>query len=118
MALTFQGDQYLTAGHILQPAVGLDPVPPLAEYPGNPGAADMPMFIDDILDGRNIFFGNGAISDGYGQHDDCISERIRGRQQKMQANGKYFSRRYCRQKSGRRDSLRCHPRGLKRKNVG
>lgn len=100
MPLSFQGDQNFPAGHVLQSAVGLDPLPLLAELPGNVGAAAMPMFIDDVLDKGNIFAGNDAISDGYGQHDDCISERIRGRQKKMQGEGKYFSWWYRRQKSG------------------
>ena len=80
MALTHQGNQYLPAGHVLQPSVGLDPLPSLTKYLGNVGAAAIPMFMDNVLDKRNVVVGNSAFSDGYGQHDDCISERYFGRQ--------------------------------------
>ena len=55
------------------------------------GTSAAPMLVDNVLDKRNIFFGNSAFSDGYGQHDDCISERYFGRQLKMQGNENIFS---------------------------
>ncbi len=82
MALTFHGNQYLPTGHVLQPSVGLEPLPFLTKYLGNVGAATVPMFIDNALDKRNVFVGNSAFSDVYWQHDEYISERDRGRQQK------------------------------------
>ncbi len=63
MALTLQGNQYLPAGHVLQPSVGLDPLPSLTKYLGNVGAAAVPMFMDNVLDKRNVFVGNSAFSD-------------------------------------------------------
>ena len=86
MALTLQGNQYLPTGHVLQSSVGLEPLPSLTKHFGNVGAAAVPMFTDNVLDKRNIFVGNRAFSDGYGQHDDCISERNWGRQ--LFVNGK------------------------------
>ena len=90
MSLTLQGNQYLPAGHVLQPSVGLEPLPSLTKYLGNVGAAAVPMFIDSGLDQWQIGVGNGPFSDGYGQHDDCISERNRGRHPRMQGSENNF----------------------------
>ena len=111
MALTHQGNQYLPAGHVLQPSVGLEPLPSLTKYLGNVGAAAVPMFMDNVLDKRNVCVGNSAFSDGYGQHEDCISERKRGRQQKMQGNEKYFLWLFYGQKYRRGDSIKRHSVG-------
>ena len=55
MALTLQGNQYLPSGHVLQPSIGLEPLPFLTKYHGNVGAAAVPMFMDNVLDKRNVF---------------------------------------------------------------
>ena len=49
MTGTFQGNQYFPAGHILQSAIGLDPVPSLTEFSGNVSTATIPIFIDGVL---------------------------------------------------------------------
>jgi len=86
-----QGNQHLPAGHVFQSAIGLSPVPPLAENSGNGAAAQVPMLIDDGLDQWQIGVGNGPFSDGDGQHDHRISKRILGRQLKMQGDENIFS---------------------------
>ena len=63
MSLTLQGNQYLPTGHVLQPAVGLEPLPSLTKYLGNVGAAAVPMFIDSGLDQWQIGVGNGPFSE-------------------------------------------------------
>ena len=94
MTLSFQSDQHLSTGHVLGSAIGLEPVPFLAEYFGDLGASAMPIFINNGLNERQIGFGNGSFSNGYRQHDEHISEEERGRQQKMQGMQKYFSRQF------------------------
>jgi hypothetical protein len=63
MSLSLQGNHHLPAGHVLQSAIGLDPVPPLAKNSGNVGAAKMPILVDKVLDIEEILAGNGSISD-------------------------------------------------------
>jgi hypothetical protein len=87
-----QGEQYLPAGHVFQPTIGLDPVPPLAEFSGNVGAAGVPMLIDNGLDKWEIGLCDSPVSYRDGQHGNCISKSIRGRQQKMQGDENYFQR--------------------------
>jgi len=87
-AFSLQGKQKLPAGHILKTAIGLPPVPLLAKDSGNMLSALVPMTVDRGLNRRNVLFGNGSFSDGKRQHFNCISERIRGRQQKMYRNEK------------------------------
>ncbi len=91
MSLSLQGNQYFPAGHVLQSAIGLEPVPFLAEYFGDLGAATAPMFIEHGLNEWQIDIANSSFSDGYGQHDEYISEEERGRQQKMQGDENIFS---------------------------
>ena len=91
MSLSLQGNHHLPAGHVLQSAIGLDPVPPLAKNSGNVGAAAVPMFIDNSLNEWQIGVTNGPFSDGDGQHDHRISKRILGRQQKTQGDENIFS---------------------------
>ena len=91
MSLSLQGNHHLAAGHVLQSAIGLDPVPPLAKFSGNVGAAAVPMFIDNSLNEWQIDVANGLFSDGDGQHDHRISKRILGRQLKMQGDENIFS---------------------------
>ena len=88
MPLSLQGNQHLPAGHVLGSAIGLEPVPFLAKYFGDLSSAAVPMFIDNGLNKWQIEFANGSFSDGYGQHDECISEEERGRQHKMQGSEK------------------------------
>jgi len=91
MSLSLQGNHQPPAGHVLQSSIGLDPVPPLAKFSGNVGAAAVPMFIDNSLNEWQIGVANGPFSDGDGQHDHQISKRILGRQQKMQDDENIFS---------------------------
>ena len=91
MSLSLQGNHHLPAGHVLESAIGLDPVPHLAENSGDGAAAAVPMIIDNSLNEWQIGVGNSAFSDGYWQHDDCISERNLGRQHKMQGDENIFS---------------------------
>ena len=46
------------------------------------------MFVDSILNQLKIGLGDGSFSDGDGQHDQRITERTHGRQQKMHENVK------------------------------
>ena len=89
-----QSNQRLPAGHVFQSAIGLSPVPSLAENSGDGAAAVVPMLIDNGLDQWQIGVGNGPFSDGDRQHDHRISKRIRGRRQKMHEIKKYFSRQF------------------------
>ena len=87
-AFSFEGKQNFSAGHILEAAIGLSPIPLLAEDPGNMLSALAPMTVDGGLDRRDVLLGNGSFSDGKRQHPNYISERTRGRQQKMQGSQK------------------------------
>ncbi|MCG2739392.1 MAG: hypothetical protein L6300_04035 [Syntrophaceae bacterium] len=91
MSHPLQGEKKLPAGHVFGGAVGLEPSPVPAQDSGNALSSLGPMFIDYLLNQRDVGFGNGSFSYGYGQHDKCISEEERGRQQKMQGSEKYFS---------------------------
>ena len=117
MALTLQGNQYLPAGHVLQPSISeleisfcvflaesnfvnalipfigvrLDPVPLLAEKFGNSGSPFVPMVMDNGLNHYQFSICNGSVSDCYGYHDNCISERYCGRHPKMQEYENIFS---------------------------
>ena len=82
-AFSFQSEKNLSTSHVLQATIGLSPVPFLTKDSGNMGSAFVPMIVDSDLNRRNIFFINGPFPDGNGQHVHRISERIRGRQQKM-----------------------------------
>ena len=94
MTLPLQRDQQLPAGHVLGSAIGLEPVPFLAKDFGDLGAATLPVFIDKGLNEWQIGVANSSFSDGYGQHDEYISEEEVGRQHKMQGSEKYFSRQF------------------------
>jgi len=91
MPLSLQGNQHLPAGHVFQSAIGLSPVPPLAEHSGYGAAAVVPMLINNVLDDGQVGLANGPVSNGDGQHDHRISKRIRGRQLKMQGDENIFS---------------------------
>ena len=90
MSLSLQGNQHLPAGHVFQLAIGLSPVPPLAENSGDGAAAVVPMLINNALDYGQVGVMNGPITNGYGQHDHRISKSIRGRQLKMQGYENIF----------------------------
>jgi len=90
MSHPFQGEKKLPAGHVFGGAVGLEPPPVPAQDSGDALSSLGPMFINDTLNQRDVGFGNGSFSYGYWQHDKCISEEERGRQQKMHGNEKYF----------------------------
>ena len=79
MSGPFQGQQHFPAGHIFESAVGLSPIPFLAEDSGNGGTSLVPVFMDNGLNHRQIDICNGSVSDGNGQHGDCISERKKRR---------------------------------------
>ncbi len=82
-AFSLQGEENFSAGHVLEAAVGLLPVPLLTKNSGNMLPAPVPITVDSGLDRRNVFLGDGSFSDGKRQHFNCISERINGRQPKM-----------------------------------
>jgi len=91
MSHAFQGEKKLPAGHVFGGAVGLEPSPVPAQDSGDAFSSLGPMFIDHPLNQRDVCFGNGSFSYGYGQHDECISEEEDGRQQKMQEDENIFS---------------------------
>jgi len=92
MSHAFQGEKKLPAGHVFGGAVGLEPSPVPAQDSGDAFSSLGPMFIDHPLNQRDVCFGNGSFSYGYGQHDEYISEEEGGRQQNMQGSENYFSR--------------------------
>jgi hypothetical protein len=61
--LSVQGKQQFPAGHVLEPAAGLNPVPMFAQLPGNMGPAPVPVFIYHGLDDGQILGRNFAVSD-------------------------------------------------------
>ena len=73
------------AGHIFKATIGLSPVAFLAEDLGNMLSNLIPMSIDSALNRKDVFLCNVSFSDGNGQNFNCISERMRGRQQNMTA---------------------------------
>jgi hypothetical protein len=91
MPLSFQGNQHLPAGHVFESAIGLSPVPSLAEHSGDGAAAVVPMLINNVLDDGQVDLANCPVSNGDGQHAYRISKRIRGRQLKMQGDENIFS---------------------------
>ena len=85
-----KGNQYFPTGHVFESAIGLDPVPPLAENSGDVSAAGVPMLINNALNYRQVGVMNGPFSYRDGQHDHRISKSIAGRQLKMQGYANYF----------------------------
>ncbi len=77
---TVEGEEDFTTGHIFETAIGLNPVPFLAENLGDMSAAFVPMIVDGSLYELKIGFGNRSISDGDGQHNHYITEEEFGRQ--------------------------------------
>jgi len=55
-------------------------------------SALVPMAVDRGLNRKDVLFGNSSFSNGKRQHFNCISERNRGRQQKMHGNEKNYGR--------------------------
>ena len=68
----------------------MEPVPFLTEDFGYLGTAFVPMGFDSGLNELKLSLGDCPCSDGDGQHPHHISERSRGRQQKMGINRKNF----------------------------
>jgi hypothetical protein len=64
----------------------------LTEDSGDMSAALVPVFIDSRLDQRDIGRMNCSCSDGDWQHEDYISEQMRGRQQIMHKKQKILSK--------------------------
>ncbi len=64
-AFSIQDEQELSAGHILEAAAGLAPVPFVAEDFGDMLSALIPMPIDNGLNQREIGLRDGSFSDGY-----------------------------------------------------
>jgi hypothetical protein len=62
-AFSVQGKQQFPAGHVLETATGLNPVPVFAKLPGNMGPALVPVLIDHSLDDGQVLGGNFAVSD-------------------------------------------------------
>ena len=90
--LPFKSEKHLSTGHVLETTIGLAPVPLLTEDFGNMSPTLVPMAVDGGLNRRNIFFVNGPFPDGNGQHVHRISERISGRQKKMNRGQKNCGR--------------------------
>lgn len=62
-AFSVQSQKQFPAGHVLEAAAGLNPVPMFAQFPGNMGSSPAPVFIDHGLDDGQILGGNFAVSD-------------------------------------------------------
>lgn len=54
-ALSVQGEQQVPAGSVLEPAVGLSPVPMSAKGLGNLGTAFIPVLSDELMDSLQFF---------------------------------------------------------------
>jgi len=89
-ALAFQGQQDFSTGHVLKPAIWLNPIPFFAKDFGDMSATFIPILPDNNLDQFKVALGDGPFSDGNGQHSHYISEQDRRRQQKMQRSEKIF----------------------------
>jgi hypothetical protein len=63
-AHSLQGDKDFPAGHVLEAAVGLVPIPLDAKDSGDMGSALIPMGINDVLDFFKTSVGNGSASYG------------------------------------------------------
>jgi len=55
----------------------------MTEDSGDMSPSPVPVFVDSRLDQWDVGCSNCSFSDGYGQHEDYISEEMRRRQQKM-----------------------------------
>ena len=64
-------------------AIGLKPVPFLAEDFRYLRAAFVPILTNDVLNKFDIYGCDGSFSDGDEQHKNCITEKDLGRQQKV-----------------------------------
>jgi hypothetical protein len=62
-AFSAQSQQQFVAGHVLEPATGMNLVPVFAQFPGNMDTAFVPVFIDHCLDKRQILGDKFAVSD-------------------------------------------------------
>jgi hypothetical protein len=62
-AFSVQGKQQFPAGHVLETAIGLNPVPVFAKLPGNMGSSPVLVLVNHCLDNGQIFGGNFAVSD-------------------------------------------------------
>jgi hypothetical protein len=58
-----KGQKQFPAGHVLEPAAGLNPVPVFAKFPGYMGPTLVPVLVNHRLDNRQIFGGDFAVSD-------------------------------------------------------
>jgi hypothetical protein len=85
---SIQGEQKLSAGHILEAAIGLPPVPFLAKDLRDMFSTLIPMPVDSSLNNREFSLSDGSFSYDKGQHSHCIAKRMRGRQQKMHGSEK------------------------------
>ena len=75
-ALSVEGDQDLSAGHVFEMAVGLTPIPFSTQNPGDLSAPPVPIVIDDVLDEPDLIGVNGPFSDGQRQHNQRIAKKI------------------------------------------
>ena len=83
-----KGTEYFPASHVFETAVRLAPIPFLTERSGDFCTCFAPVVIDGSLNQLKLTLGNGSFPDGNGQHENYITEKIRGRQQKMKKMGK------------------------------
>ena len=87
-ALSVKCEQNFPAGHVLELAIGLVPVPLPAEDLGDMLSALIPVGVNGGLNGFKRSLVNGSFADGDGQHVHCIAKRRRGRQRKMHRSEK------------------------------
>ena len=87
-AFSLNGEQNFPAGHVLELAVGLAPVPLPAKDLGDMLAALIPMGVNGRLNGFKSSLVNDSFADVDGQHFHCITEKVWGRQKKMHGGEK------------------------------
>jgi hypothetical protein len=107
-----KGNQDLPTGHVFESAIGLDPVPPLAENSGDVSAAGVPILINNALDYRQVGVMNGPFSYRDGQHDHRIIKKHRRTPAKNAGIRKLFSG-DCQQANRQKVRIFADARGLK-----
>ena len=90
--LSFQAQQEFPAGHITKLAVGLHPVPMLAEHSRNIFAPPAPIGTNDGLDLGKIVFSNCSFAKRERQHNQRIAKQSLGRQLKLHEQQKNLLR--------------------------
>jgi hypothetical protein len=76
---SLKGEQELSTGHLAQPAVGLDPLPPLTQNLRDVGPSPLPMLIDSGLDLGNDSRSDRLFSNSQSFHEHRIAKDNRRR---------------------------------------